>query len=77
MLGFGKVLDMEHAEYSAVLVDVDAESDERAARAIVTEMQQPAKEKQVAYRRSNRLVAVWRVVALPRRVCQFRRHQAV
>lgn len=57
LLGFGKVLDMEHAEYSAVLVDVDAESDERAARAIVTEMQQPAKEKQVAYRRGSRLVA--------------------
>lgn len=57
LLGFGKVLDMEHPEYSSVLVDVDAESDERAARAIITELQLPAKEKQVAYRRGSRMVA--------------------
>jgi acyl transferase domain-containing protein/acyl carrier protein len=57
LLGFGKVLDMEHPEYSSVLIDVDSESDTRSARAIVTEMQQPAKEKQVALRRGSRLVA--------------------
>ena len=42
LLGFGKVLDMEHPEYSAVLVDVDAESDERAARAIITSLRSHA-----------------------------------
>lgn len=57
LLGFGKVLDMEHPEYAAVLLDVDSESDVRAARAIVSELQLPAKEKQVALRRGSRLVA--------------------
>ncbi|CBL44578.1 Erythronolide synthase, modules 3 and 4 [gamma proteobacterium HdN1] len=57
LTGFGKVLDMEHPEYAAVLIDVDGESDERTARAIITELQLPAKEKQVALRRGSRWVA--------------------
>ena len=57
VIGFGKVLDMEHSEYSAVLVDVDAESDGRAAKAVVQEMLQQPTEKLVAYRRGSRFVA--------------------
>lgn len=57
LIGFGKVLDMEHSEYSSVLVDVDAESDARAAKALAQEMQQAGGEKLVAYRRGARLVA--------------------
>lgn len=57
LLGFGKVLDMEHSEYSSVLIDVDSESDSRAAKSIAQEMQQAANEKQIAYRRGSRLVA--------------------
>ena len=57
LLGFGKVLDMEHSEYESVLIDVDSESVSRNAQQIVAEMEQPAKEKQVALRRGSRLVA--------------------
>lgn len=57
VIGFGKVLDMEHSEYNSVLVDVDAESDPRAARSLLQEMQQPGAEKLVAYRRGTRLVS--------------------
>lgn len=57
VIGFGKVLDMEHSEYNSVLVDVDAESDGRAAKALAQEMQQAGTEKLVAYRRGSRLVA--------------------
>ncbi|MVF11049.1 SDR family NAD(P)-dependent oxidoreductase [Ketobacter sp. MCCC 1A13808] len=57
LLGFGKVLDMEHSEYASVLVDVDSEGNSRAARSVITEMQQAGNEKQVAYRRGARLVA--------------------
>ena len=57
LIGFGKVLDMEHSEYNSVLVDVDAESDARAARSLLQEMQQAGGEKLVAYRRGSRLIA--------------------
>ena len=57
LIGFGKVLDMEHSEYNSVLVDVDAESDARAARSLAQEMLQAGGEKLVAYRRGSRLVA--------------------
>ena len=39
------------------MVDVDAESDPRAARSLLQEMQQPGAEKLVAYRRGTRLVS--------------------
>ncbi|MCP5018763.1 MAG: SDR family NAD(P)-dependent oxidoreductase [Ketobacter sp.] len=57
LIGFGKVLDMEHSEYNSVLVDVDAESDARAAKSLAQEMQQAGGEKLVAYRRGARMVA--------------------
>ncbi|MEE2732396.1 MAG: SDR family NAD(P)-dependent oxidoreductase [Pseudomonadota bacterium] len=57
LIGFGKVLDMEHSEYNAVLVDVDAESAARAAKSLAQEMLQAGGEKLVAYRRGTRMIA--------------------
>ncbi|RLU00286.1 type I polyketide synthase [Ketobacter sp.] len=57
LIGFGKVLDMEHSEYNAVLVDVDAESAARAAKSLAQEMLQAGAEKLVAYRRGTRMIA--------------------
>ncbi len=57
VIGFGKVLDMEHGEYSAVLIDVDSESYARSAASVAQEMAQEPKEKLIAYRRGTRLVS--------------------
>lgn len=57
LLGFGKVLDMEHSEYASVLIDVDGEGDSRAAQSVLQEMQQSGTEKLVAWRRGSRLVS--------------------
>ena len=66
VIGFGKVLDMEHGEYKAVLIDVDSESYGRSAAAVAQEMQQDGKEKLVAYRRGSRLVSrLARAVPVP------------
>ncbi|MCG8673433.1 MAG: SDR family NAD(P)-dependent oxidoreductase [Pseudomonadales bacterium] len=57
LVGFGKVLDMEHSEFNAVMIDVDSESFKRSARNIVSEIAEKGDEKQIAYRRGSRFVA--------------------
>lgn len=55
--GFSKVLAMEHPEFNAVFVDVEALSEQRMPRMIAEELTQNGDEKLVACRRNGRWVA--------------------
>lgn len=55
--GFGKVMAMEHPEFNAVFVDVEANGGQRMWRMVAEEIIQSGSEKLVACRRSGRWLA--------------------
>jgi len=57
ILGFGKVLNMENPEFSAVFIDIDEQQPESCVSALVDELTQSAEENQVALRPQGRWVA--------------------